>query len=105
PDVGQRTDDRALTRGVIGAPRRRVPRGDAQQYRDGVATSVDRPGAQGPPWAVSQRRDSPAAICPAPMPSSAANGPQGLGVIHTWIIGTSPNLTSGAVHEPPALGM
>ena len=52
------------------------------------------------PWAWSQRRSSPSSIWPAPTPSSAANGPQRCGVIHTWIIGAGRNFCSPARQLP-----
>ena len=46
-------------------------------------------------WAWSHQRCCPGRIWPAAMPSRAANGPHGVGVIHTWIIGQVGSLTSG----------
>ena len=44
---------------------------------------------------------SPSGTWPPAMPSSAANGPHGVGVIQTWIIGDIVPSTSGAGHEVP----
>ena len=52
------------------------------------------------PWAVSHRRVWPAGTWPAPMPSSAANGPHGFGTTHTCSIGIDAGLRRPGRHLP-----